>query len=98
MAGLKTVVALAVVFLAAALYQLQVPRFISLGYGLFQTLEPLSSFPYTCRRLEDERLRACEDMWLSERSRRIFLACSDPLAKRQWSPKYVHNLPYKNLI
>ena len=88
MAGLKTVSAL-VVLLAAAIYQTQFYSFVSNGLGLFQASEPLSSFPYTCRRIEDERLRACEDMWLSERSRRLFLSCSDALSKKEWCPQYV---------
>ena len=89
MAGLKTVSAALVVLLAAAIYQTRLHTFTMLGLGLLQKSEPLSSFPYTCRRVDDERLQACEDMWLSERSRRLFLGCSDPLGKKEWCPQYV---------
>ncbi|RYP53929.1 hypothetical protein DL768_001241 [Monosporascus sp. mg162] len=73
-----------VVLLAAVAYQIQLPRLLTVVFGLGRKIEPLSSFPYTCRRIEDERLQACEDMWLSERSRQLFLACSDSKARTQW--------------
>lgn len=60
---------------------------IKLGLGLGKTFQPLSDFPYSCRRIEDTRLQACEDMWLSEATRTLFLACSDSLARQQWMPK-----------
>ncbi|OHE93609.1 hypothetical protein CORC01_11108 [Colletotrichum orchidophilum] len=62
---------------------------IWLGLGIGKTFQPLSDFPYSCRRIEEPRLQACEDMWLSEATRQLFLACSDPLARQQWMPKYV---------
>ncbi|ETS73043.1 hypothetical protein PFICI_15218 [Pestalotiopsis fici W106-1] len=78
--------AILVVGLGALLYQAQLPRMISLALGLGQTSAPLSAYPYTCRRLHHERLKACEDMWLSEATRQLFLACSDPLARSAWAP------------
>ncbi|KAL8295822.1 hypothetical protein RB600_001354 [Gaeumannomyces tritici] len=55
------------------------------GYG--RVLQPVSDFPYTCRRIDQQpRLRACEDMWLSEATRQLFLACGDPMARPHWSP------------
>lgn len=87
--GLSALTAL----LAAVIYQTQLLRVATVGFGLGRTSEPLSSFPYTCRRLTDERLQACEDMWLSERSRQLFLACSDPLAKKEWNPQCVLSRP-----
>ncbi|KXH53999.1 hypothetical protein CNYM01_10147 [Colletotrichum nymphaeae SA-01] len=62
---------------------------IWLGLGIGKEFQPLSDFPYSCRRIEDPRLQACEDMWLSEATRQLFLACSDPLSRQQWLPKYV---------
>lgn len=75
----------------ASLYQSNVHSVLYTGtrllFGVGHTLEPLSAFPYKCRRIEDERLQACEDMWLSEGTRQLFLACSEPNGRRQWSPK-----------
>ncbi|KAK6079508.1 hypothetical protein SCUP234_05677 [Seiridium cupressi] len=80
MAGfILKITATLVVLLSAALYQIQFPRMVSLGFGLGRALEPLSAFPYTCRRINHERLKACEDMWLSESTRQLFLACSEPI-------------------
>ncbi|KAI1076983.1 hypothetical protein F5B20DRAFT_583722 [Whalleya microplaca] len=76
------------VLLLAALQQLQLPRILDLAFGLTRASEPLAAFPgYRCRRLRaDARLQACEDMWLSEASRVLFLACSDSLGRREWMP------------
>ncbi|KAI8256728.1 Serum paraoxonase/arylesterase 1 [Colletotrichum sp. SAR 10_98] len=63
---------------------------IKLGLGLGKTFQPLSDFAYSCRRIEDTRLQACEDMWLSEATRTLFLACSDSLARQQWMPNGHH--------
>lgn len=60
-----------------------------MAFGIWKTFQPLSDFPYSCRRIKDPRLQACEDMWLSEATRQLFLACSDPLSRQQWMPKYV---------
>lgn len=76
-----------VVLLSALLYHVQFPRMVSLAFGLGRTAEPLSAFPYTCRRIHHERLMACEDMWLSEATRQLFLACSEPLARNDWMPQ-----------
>lgn len=79
--------AVLIVGLGVLLYQMQLPRMISLGLGLAQTGAPLSTYPYTCRRLYHERLKACEDMWLSEATRQLFLACSEPLSRSLWAPR-----------
>ncbi|KAK8068240.1 hypothetical protein PG996_007352 [Apiospora saccharicola] len=74
----------------AILYQSNVHSVLYTGTRLFlgvgHTLEPLSAFPYKCRRIEDKRLQACEDMWLSEATRQLFLACSEPNGRMQWAP------------
>jgi hypothetical protein len=64
---------------------------VRLGLAIGKTIQPISDFAhmYKCRRIEDPRLEACEDMWLSEATRKLFLACSDPEARAQWMPKYV---------
>ncbi|KAK8102531.1 Serum paraoxonase/arylesterase 1 [Apiospora sp. TS-2023a] len=74
----------------AILYQSNVHSVLYTGtrlfFGVGHRLEPLGAFPYKCRRIEDERLQACEDMWLSEATRQLFLACSEPKGRMQWGP------------
>jgi arylesterase / paraoxonase len=92
MAGLLfKVFAALLVAAGAVLYQMDFYRAIIGALALRRTIEPLAAFPYQCRRVYDERLRACEDMWLSESTRQFFLVCSDPLARNQWMPKYVNH-------
>jgi hypothetical protein len=57
------------------------------GYG--RKIQPISDFPYQCRKISGPGLQACEDMWLSERTRQLFLACSNPLGRKEWMPKWV---------
>lgn len=77
---------LAVVLLAVAFQFLKGPLYIGFGWG--RHIQPLQDFPYECRRIEDPRLQACEDMWLSESTRVLYLACSDPIARAQWLPSW----------
>ncbi|KAI1846291.1 hypothetical protein JX265_010878 [Neoarthrinium moseri] len=76
--------------LGAIVYQLELPRMVRIFIGVGHTAEPLSSFPYTCRRIYHKGMEACEDMWLSQSTRQLFLACSDPLARAQWMPNMLH--------
>ena len=71
---------------AAVLYQTVLKDALFITYGLGRQLQPLSDFPYQCRRIRDPIIQACEDMWLSENSRQLFLACSDPSSRKQWMP------------
>ncbi|KAI6830533.1 hypothetical protein KC340_g10904 [Hortaea werneckii] len=86
MAGALFKVGVPLIVVAAVLYQvvLKDALFVTLGVG--RTLQPITDFPYQCRQIRDPILQACEDMWLSETSRQLFLACSDPLARKQWLP------------
>ncbi|KPI37197.1 uncharacterized protein AB675_1591 [Cyphellophora attinorum] len=58
--------------------------FNSFGYG--RVLQPLSDFPYTCRRVTDHNIAACEDAWIDDKSRQLFLACSNALGRKAWNP------------
>lgn len=87
MVGTLAKVGITVVVALAVFFQLVLKDKIWLGLGIGRTLEPLSSFPYACHKISDPRLEACEDMYLSESTRQLFLACSDPLARSQWMPK-----------
>ncbi|RBQ82113.1 hypothetical protein VDGD_03638 [Verticillium dahliae] len=75
-----------VVAILATLFQVFLKDAVWMGLGIGKTIQPLSDFPYTCRRIEDPRLEACEDMWLSETTRQLFLACSDSDSRSKWIP------------
>lgn len=79
--GLVAVAAFAVIF------QIYLKDPIWLGMGIGRAYQPLSDFPYTCRKVVHPEMEACEDMWLSESTRQLFLACSDPLKRDEWMPK-----------
>lgn len=72
--------------IVAFLYQAILRDLIFITLGVGKTIELVSEFPYTCHRIEDPHLSACEDMFLSDATRQLFLACSDPLARQQWMP------------
>ena len=76
---ISTRLAVGLVVCAALLQYLKTP--ILLGIGLGVTIQPISDFSYQCRRIYSPRLEACEDMWLSESTRQLFLACSEPEAR-----------------
>ncbi|KAH8904809.1 calcium-dependent phosphotriesterase [Coniochaeta sp. PMI_546] len=86
--GLAAVVALAII--TQVLPAWDFVTLLKLGYGLGKDIQPVSDFPYQCRRIDHPLLQACEDMWLSERSRKLYLACSDPYARTQWFPSVDH--------
>lgn len=70
----------------AFLYQAILKDLIFVTLAVGRTIQPIADFPYTCRRIEDERLQACEDMWLSDATRQLFLACSTSASRAQWMP------------
>jgi hypothetical protein len=79
--GLSAIVVLAVLF------QIYLKEAVWLGFGIGKVLQPISDFPYTCRKIVDPRVEACEDMWLSQSTRQLFLACSDPITRNEWFPQ-----------
>jgi hypothetical protein len=87
MAGLLLKVGIFVVVSLAITFQLFLKDPVWLAFSIGKHIQPLSDFPYNCRRIEDPRLEACEDMWLSEETRVLYLACSDSLSRSQWLPK-----------
>ncbi|KAF5019499.1 hypothetical protein F66182_8506 [Fusarium sp. NRRL 66182] len=86
MAGSLVKVGLSAVVVLAVLFQVFLKDGVWLLFGIGRVMQPLSDFPYTCRKITDPRMEACEDMWLSEATRQLFLACSDPLARPHWTP------------
>ncbi|PSS05122.1 hypothetical protein BD289DRAFT_419557 [Coniella lustricola] len=87
-------ISISIAILVAALSQLpfvkNLATFVILGLGIGKTIQPISDFEHQCRRINDPLLQACEDMWLSEASRQLFLACSDPVLRGQWMPGEGH--------
>ena len=77
----------AFIALAAFFYQYILRDILFVTYGVGRHVQKLSEFPYDCRRITDPRMEACEDMWLDEESRTLFLACSDPISRAKWMPK-----------
>lgn len=72
----------------AVLYQFILRDFLFATVGLGRVVQAVSDFSYKCHRIHgDPNIQACEDMWLDERSRTLYLACSDPVARRDWMPK-----------
>ncbi|KAF5972308.1 serum paraoxonase arylesterase [Fusarium coicis] len=88
-----TKIGIAAIALLAILFQIYLKEAIWLGFGINRTIQPLSEFPYQCRKIVHPRLEACEDMYLSQSTRQLFLACSDPFARKQWQP----NVGYRNV-
>jgi arylesterase/paraoxonase len=87
MAGALTKIGLSVVILVAILYQTFFKAFMFDALGVARVIQPISDFPYTCRRIKDDpNLQACEDMWFHKPSRQLLLACSDSLSRKEWMP------------
>ncbi|EXJ57530.1 hypothetical protein A1O7_07878 [Cladophialophora yegresii CBS 114405] len=77
---------------AALFWQLLLRDAIYNGAGLGRKVQPISDFPYRCHRVSgDPNIQACEDMWLDQKSRTLYLACSDSMARKQWMPN-IHRL------
>jgi hypothetical protein len=73
--------------LSAVAFQLVLKDLAFTTFGVLRTVQPLSDFPaYTCRKLEHPSLQACEDLWLDEHGRTLYLACSDPINRKYWQP------------
>ena len=70
----------------AILYQWVFKEALFVSYGVMRELQPLSEFPYTCRRITDHNIAACEDAWIDDSSRQLFLGCSNALGRKAWNP------------
>ncbi|OAP56413.1 hypothetical protein AYL99_09592 [Fonsecaea erecta] len=78
--------------LCAVFWQLILRDALFNGLGLGRTVQPITEFPYQCHRISgDPNIQACEDMWLDQKSRTLYLACSDALARKDWLPN-IHRL------
>ncbi|KAI6363580.1 hypothetical protein MCOR25_005863 [Pyricularia grisea] len=77
---------IAFVAIFGVLFQLYLKDDLINLFAIGRTIQPIGDFPYTCRRIDNPRLQACEDMWLSEQTRQLFMACSEPLGRAAWLP------------
>jgi arylesterase / paraoxonase len=71
----------------ALLWPIVLEDIVVVNFGWGRELQPIADFPYECRKISGPGLQACEDMWLSESTRHLFLACSVPLSRKDWMPK-----------
>ncbi|KAI1046698.1 hypothetical protein LB505_006778 [Fusarium chuoi] len=74
MASLLIKISIAATAILAILFQIYLKEAIWLGFGINRNIQPLSEFPYQCRKIVHHRLEACEDMYLSQSTRQLFLA------------------------
>ncbi|KAF2193273.1 calcium-dependent phosphotriesterase [Zopfia rhizophila CBS 207.26] len=75
----------ALVVLFASIYQLVLKELISVTFGVGRVIQPIEDFPYKCRRLEHERLQACEDIWLDDEARVLYAACTGTRHRMEWN-------------
>ena len=86
MASRLATVAATAVFLLALSYQIYLKEIIVDFLGFGRTVQPIEDFPYLCRRIKNEHLEGCEDAWLDDKGRALYLACTGTTARHQWSP------------
>lgn len=60
MAGILIKAGLLAVALAV-IFQVAVKDTVWMAFGIGRVMQPLSDFPYTCRKIVDPRMEACED-------------------------------------
>lgn len=65
-------------------WRLRDALFLTVGVG--RVIQPIKDFPYDCRRITHEQLEGCEDLWLDEKERVLYGACSGSKARSQWNP------------
>jgi hypothetical protein len=74
------------VVLFGILYQTWLKETLFETIGIFRVIQSIDEFPYTCRRIYHERLEACEDLWLDDQERVLYLACAGSLGRLNWNP------------
>ncbi|KAF2472927.1 uncharacterized protein BDR25DRAFT_353235 [Lindgomyces ingoldianus] len=52
----------ALVVLFASLYQLLLNKVLFVSFGIGRLIQPIEDFPYSCGRIEYEKLKTCEDL------------------------------------
>ena len=72
------------VLLTGTLYQFVLRHFVVNTLGVGRPMQPLSDFPYKCRRISHPKLQACEDMWIDGDGHALYAACSSPSDRAKW--------------
>lgn len=72
--------------LLASFYQLFLKEFLFISYGFGRVTQPIEDFPYSCRRVQHEKLEACEDLWLDDEARILYAACFGTKSRLAWNP------------
>lgn len=75
-----------VVALSGVLWQWYLKDVLLLTVGVGRVIQPIEDFPYSCRRINHERLEGCEDLWLDDKERVLYAACSGSVARALWNP------------
>ncbi|KAF2188074.1 serum paraoxonase/arylesteras-like protein [Zopfia rhizophila CBS 207.26] len=70
----------------AVLYQLWLKDVLFITLGVGRHVQRIESFPYKCRRIQNKQLEGCGDMWLDEKGRVLYAACTGSNARRNWNP------------
>jgi arylesterase/paraoxonase len=83
--GAGSVIAVTVVAALGGIL-LQPTKEILTTAGFWRDVQPINDFPYTCRKIEHPQLEGCEDLWIDEKGRELYLACSDTISRTQWCP------------
>lgn len=74
------------VVLLAALYQLFLKDLLFVSLGIGRSMQLISDFPYSCRRIRHAHLEACEDMWIDDKARVLYAACTSAASRAEWNP------------
>ncbi|KAB8236667.1 uncharacterized protein BDW43DRAFT_241850 [Aspergillus alliaceus] len=79
---------LALIFaIALGFYKAYLHDAIVIIAGIGRVVQPLEDFPkYRCERVRHPLLESCEDLWLDNANRKLYAACSNPAARKAWSP------------
>ncbi|EAU32478.1 predicted protein [Aspergillus terreus NIH2624] len=83
---IKTVL-IAILAIAIGLYKVYLHDALMFLFGVGRVIQPLEDFPqYRCHRIQHPLLESCEDIWLDERARKLYAACSGVAARTAWNP------------
>lgn len=86
MPSLRTILLLLLPALFAILWQKWLSEELLQVVSIGRTMQSIDEFPFTCRKLHHEQLEGCEDMWLDERERVLYLACAGSRGRMGWNP------------
>ncbi|KAL4898659.1 hypothetical protein BDV59DRAFT_167292 [Aspergillus ambiguus] len=78
---------IAILAIAIGFYKFYIHDAFILFFGIGRVIQPLEDFPeYHCHRIQHPLLESCEDVWLDEKGRTLYAACSNVATRAAWSP------------